>query len=151
MFTIGDQNKKEAVALVSQDDAKFLASQTGSDSSIRIWGVGGLKSATVSQIKPTVVDDLPHFAFAGNYGGPIDVVKRKEVESDETLLRTGDLMMLRPRVAVHLDLNTELSQKLKSGQAGLVHFRGRNQSLGSYLADRSSKWFRANVTNYHGL
>ena len=151
LFTIGEQHQKEAIALITQEDAKFLASQIGCQSTLKIWGVAGLRKARLSEIKPRVVDDLPHFAFAGAYGGPVDVVRRDEVEEDNSLLRPGELMMVSARVPVHMDLGKELSQELRSGQTGLVHFRGRHQSLGGYVVDKSMKWLNQNINQYHGL
>ncbi len=151
LLSIGEQGSKEAVALITQQDAKFLAKQMGCDSTLRIWGVPGLRKAKLSDVKPRVVDDLPHFAFAGVYGGPVDVVRRSEVERKGSLLQPGDLMMVSARVPVHLELSLDLSNELKSGQSGLVHFRGRHQNLGSYLIDRSIAWLQNNINHYHGL
>ena len=153
LVTIGDAHKKEVIGLVSQDDARYLADKVGMEVDLRVWGIGPIHSVKFTEIEPKAVDDLPHLAFAGNYGGPIDVVERKHVEdsNEKWVSEDAELMMTQPRVPVRMQIAPDIGQQLKSGQTGLVHIRGRSQSVGSYLVDKSARWLQRNIKTFHGL
>ena len=151
LLAIGDDSRKEAIALLSQQDAKYIASISGSHADLRIWGQEKLLPASVDQIKPRSRDDLPHFAFAGIYDGPLDVLERKQVENSDTYDENDQLMLVHPRIPAKLALRPETSRQLRAGEVGLAHIRGRNQKLGGYLLDRTTRWLKMQITETHGL
>lgn len=151
LVTIGSLNEKEAVALVLQQDARHLVNLSSEDTALRIWGVDGSITAKIREIEPKAIDDLPHFAFAGTCGGPIDVVERSTLEDRRETLSRGDYMMLRPRVPVRFSIASADSLKLYSGQTGIVNIRGRNESLGQYLVHSAQRWLKDKIAIGHGL
>lgn len=152
LLSIGCEEQKEAIALVAQNQARHISKSIGQKADLRIWGQSKLKPASFESIVPRTRDDLPHFAFAGVYGGPLNVVQRNQIEShvSETVA-DNDLMLTQPRVQLRLSLDTETSSQLRAGQVGLVHLRGRSERLGGYLIDVTSRWIKTQVTESHGF
>ena len=154
LLSIGDPTNKEAIALVSQSDAHHLETAAGNDVQLRIWGRSDRANGTVREITPRVRTDLPHFAFAGMYGGPLTVVNRAEYQDTEdnpVPEDTSQLVLLESRIAMHIALDSETSEQLYSGQTGLAHLRMRTGSLGPYLIDRASEWISKRIQDNHGL
>ncbi|NND98783.1 MAG: HlyD family efflux transporter periplasmic adaptor subunit [Pirellulaceae bacterium] len=150
LLSIGDPSNKKAIALVSQDDARHLDTAAGETVELRVWGYSGNLTGKVREVTPRVRNDLPHFAFAGMYGGPLTVVNRAQYE-DADPEDTSQLVLLKPRFAMHIDLDHQTSEKLLSGQTGLAHLRMRSGALGSYLYLSVSNWIRARIQVTHGL
>ena len=152
LLTIGNESDKQAVALISQQDANMTTETFGSRADLRIWGQDQLLPATVDRITPRTHDDLPHFSFAGIYGGPLDVLNRAQMENTSIESQSGDqLMLAEPRVQAKLSLDSKTSLNLRAGEIGLVHIRGRSRSLGGYLLDQTSRWLQHQITRSHGL
>ena len=151
MLTIGSSHEKEAIALVSQKDAQHLSRLLGEESELRVWGIDGQIQASIREIEPKAIDDLPHFAFAGTCGGPIDVVERGTLDDRQDSLSNGDLVMLRPRVPVYFKIATIDSSRLYSGQTGVVNIRGRYESLGQFMFSSTQRWLKDNINIGHGL
>ncbi len=152
LCSIGTEECKEAIALVSQSDARHIANSENSQVDLRIWGRPQLKSAKLASLTPRARDDLPHFAFAGAYGGPLDVVQRNQVEQESaTSELEGELMLTEPRVQVWLELDPQTSLGLRAGETGLAHLRGRSSSMGDYLWEKSFRWLKNQIVESHGF
>ena len=159
LLSIADDNKKQAVVMIAQDDASHLANLQGASADVRIWGLGGIRSGTIADIHPGGQVSLPHFSFAGMFGGPLDVANRSQMmRTDEREQQTGsqakpddDLMLIEARVKAEITFDTETSQRLHAGQTGLAHLRGRSGNLGGYLVNVVRRWFNDRVTLGHGI
>ena len=154
LLSVGNPTSKEAIALVSQSDAGHLEFAANTEVQLRIWGTSDRPTGKVREITPRVRTDLPHFAFAGMYGGPLTVVNRAQYQdSDDVPVEsdTSQLVLLEPRIAMHIELDAGTSKTLFSGQTGVVHLRLRTGALGPYLMNRTSKWFSSRIQSTHGL
>ena len=150
LVRIGDDSRKAAIVLMSQHDATHLSRIPGVPVDVRIWGQGRLESARIHSVNPSHSDDLPHFAFAGIYGGPLEVARRSQLE-ETTDTSPEDLMLIDSRVQMHLAFDEETSQRLRSGQTGMVHVRARSESMGGFLANRFHRWLGRQIKLNHGL
>lgn len=143
-----------AVAMLSQNKADYLNSINHSWVQLKIWGLPGSLSAGEFRVDPHSQDDLPHFAFAGSYGGPLDVVERANVEQldpEQQQLNASQFKLVSPHVRIQIQLDEKDATRLRSGQTGLACFRGRNQSFGQYVWDGISRWFRNKIEYSHGI
>ena len=60
VLSIGRCDSKEAIALVSQGDDRYLRGSLGRNVSLRVWGNDSLESGVVRKINPRVTAELPH-------------------------------------------------------------------------------------------
>jgi len=153
LLSIGNDQTKSAVALIAQNDAKFLADLDHQTVDVRVWGHDRIEQANVVDINPQGQDDLPHFAFAGMYGGPLDVANRQQLEDrdDPAESEIDNLMLISSRVKARVRFNPESSQRLHPGQTGVLHLRGRHGSLGDYLSQGFRRWISRNLKLNHGI
>jgi putative peptide zinc metalloprotease protein len=151
LLSIGDPTRKEAITLIAQSDGEHLADSIGANVQLKLWGQAGVLNGTVRQITPRVRTDLPHFAFAGMYGGPLTVVDRTEYTDEQATPDTSQLVLLQPRYAMHIQLEPETAAALRSGQTGVAHLRTRKGRIGNYLWQQAQTWFRTRVQETHGF
>ncbi|TWU04721.1 HlyD family efflux transporter periplasmic adaptor subunit [Stieleria varia] len=162
LLHMGHPDHKEAIALVSQDDGQSLTGVVDKEVQIRIWGQDDLSRGMIRKITPRVQNDLPHFAFAGAYGGPLAVVDRGQFEETRSHATVGEgakrqgkpsaeLLLLEPRYAMHVTLPAKESCRVRSGQTGLVHMRQRQESLGSYVWRHLLRWISVRIDSTHGI
>ncbi len=151
LLGIGDESRKSAVVLIAQEDAPYLNTIEGRDVMVRIWGHDQVEQGDVNVINPRSQNDVPHFAFAGMYGGPLNVADRKQMDDRVDELADRDLILINSRIQANISFDNDTSQRLYAGQTGLVHVRGRSESLGSYMINGFQRWFRRNLTLSHGI
>lgn len=153
LLSIGDEQKKSGVALIAQSDARFLAGIHGKQVDVRVWGHSGVEKGQIVDVNPQGQDQLPHFAFAGAYGGPLNVANRQQLEEDPRQIENelDNMMLISRRVKARVHFDSETSQRLHSGQAGLIHLRGRSEKLGGYLFGGLRRWFGHNLKTNHGI
>ncbi|QDT11194.1 HlyD family efflux transporter periplasmic adaptor subunit [Planctomycetes bacterium K23_9] len=151
LFTVGSEQQKEAVALVSQSDARFLTNTNGQAVKLKIWGHGETLSGKVSKITPRVQNDLPHFSFAGMYGGPLTVVDRSQYTDAVATPDTSQLVLLQPRYAMHIDIDEATASRLRSGQTGVAYLRTRTGRLGPYVWEQAKSWVGNRLQETHGF
>ena len=151
LLSIGDPEQKEAVALVAQQHVADLQDNLGQSVTLRIWGSSELAKATLDVVDPKTSDEVTHFAFAGIYGGPLDVFNRSEIEESNDRTEKEHLMLVRPRLNVRMKLDSEVSRQLMAGQTGLMHLRGRDTNLKNYVFDYAGRWLKDHITLTHGL
>ena len=122
---------------------------------MRIWGESQLSPGKIREISPRQQTQPPHFAFAGMYGGPLAVVERAQYEEAERENvdpeDASQLSLLEPRLAVRIGMDPVICSQLRSGQCGIVYLRMRETSIGSYLYENISDWFKGQVQVSHGL
>ena len=153
LLSIGNDDKKSGVALIPQDNAKHLGDIRGKQVDVRLWGKSGIEQAEVLDVNPRGQDDLPHFSFAGMYGGPLEVANRRQLEKsgDPNEDESENLMLINARVKARLRFDAAASERLHSGQTGLIHLRSRSGNLGRYLFNGLRRWFSRNMNMNHGI
>lgn len=157
LFSMGNPDEKQAIALVHQADGHALEYVLGAPTSVRVWGYPKLITGTIEKVSPRVRNQLPHFAFAGMYGGPLEVVDRRHYEEASAEPTVGsepdlsEILLLESRYAMQVELPRSASRRLFSGQTGLMHLRAREQSLGTYAILGAIRWFSQRVQTTHGL
>lgn len=150
LLSIGNESHKGAIVLISQDDVRHLSKITNRPVDVRIWGRAAVEEAVLTSVDPRGQHDLPHFAFAGMYGGPLNVASRSQLE-DSSEATEDNLMLIDSRVKARLLFDPSTSQRLQSGQTGIVHLRGRSEKLGGYLVNQFRRWIGRNIISSHGL
>lgn len=154
LLSMGASETKEAIVLVSQNETQYLADVLGKPVQLRIWGHQTIENGTVTEVNPKSRDDVPHFSFAGMYGGPLEVIDRSQVDSPKDSDAISDeepLKLVDSRIRVDVGLDSAASQRLKAGQTGIVHFRNRDETLGHYVYHNGLRWLRERVRVSHGL
>ncbi|MGB7346664.1 MAG: efflux RND transporter periplasmic adaptor subunit [Pirellulaceae bacterium] len=151
LLAVGDPDHKEAIALVSQDDARFLEGIAGQNVQLKVWGESKELVGRIREVTPRVRSDLPHFSFAGMYGGPLTVVDRSQYTDARETPDTSQLILLQPRYAMRIDLDQDIAAQLRAGQTGVAHLRTRTGNLGSYLWQNARSWIENQVQETHGL
>ncbi|MCA9168520.1 MAG: efflux RND transporter periplasmic adaptor subunit, partial [Planctomycetales bacterium] len=91
VLSIATEEEKEVVALVTQRDAQYLSAAVGRPVDIRIRGSLVKGHGTVRSVEPRLQNEVPHYAFAGTYGGPLDVIRRQGTDNEQD---AGEAWML---------------------------------------------------------
>ena len=154
LLSVGKPNHKEAIALIDQNDARHLTGAVNESVQLRIWGDSGPASGTVREVTPRVRTDVPHFAFAGLYGGPLTVANRSQYQDadDQPLASdTSQLVLLEPRIAMHIALDADTSERFRSGQTGQVYLRLRTGPIGPYFLQQTKTWLKSQIQTTHGI
>lgn len=181
VLSIGTVGSNRAIAMVAQDDAVWLrSSEQTKRALIRVWGNEELIRGDIVDISPRATDRVPHFAFASNYGGPLAVVDRQQVESriaagSSAMQRKADKIrssrtnalvhfashqhgtqteetkLVQQYVPVVVELSERLQKNYRTGQTGIMKVAGREVSLGDYVYQNVSRWVRSKIQLTHGL
>jgi putative peptide zinc metalloprotease protein len=157
ILSIGKQGEMQGIALARQQDVQWLRDHEDSHVYLKIWGRSESQfvDGEINVIDPRARDDVPHDAFAASNGGPLAVVPREQVESAGQQSNPNDgedeLMLTQPRVPIEIKLSASDAQTLWAGQTGLMYLRGREESLGGYLAANFMRFIRHNNYRTHGL
>lgn len=157
LLSIGKHGEVHGIALARQQDVQWLRDHEDGRVYLKIWGRSESQfvDGEIYQIDPRARDDMPHDAFAASNGGPLAVVAREQVESVNHQAKTeedeADLMLTQPRVPVEIRLSASDVETLWAGQTGLMYLRGREESLGGYLASNFMRFIRHNNYRTHGL
>ncbi len=181
LLSIGNSGSKHAVAMVAQHDAVWLRQRGElQNATIRLWGAQEEFVGKITEISPRATDRVPHFAFASNFGGPLTVVDRQHVDAkieqgasamrrksanrqrsrstslvhfaDQTQGQdSNDSKLVQQYVAVIVQLPATEAAKLRTGQAGAMSVSCREDSLGSYVYQKTKRWIRSKIQLTHGL
>lgn len=149
LFEVASPQQKELIALLSQADFKQLENSKIRAVKYRIEGEEAIREANLKKLLPRSTDSVPHFAFAAINGGPIDVVRRSEIEKSKE--QDTELMFISPRLETRIELDQLASSRLYQGQPGIVYFKYLDRSLGEYLVSKTAYWIRKQITKSHGL
>ncbi len=128
---------KQLVASVSQDNIGALQNDPQKEVMIDMSFSGlGTFVSTVTDISPTATTRLAHFSLGAPFGGSLDV-KRAASGSGET-----DYELFLPHISVDVALPADLQQRARSGQHGLIRYRGLELPPAVHLWQWMTKWFR---------
>jgi putative peptide zinc metalloprotease protein len=98
LLSIVRPGQVRAVALVHQEDARWLRDVQPALSWISLWGTGGRRlECRLERLHPRAGYDVPHAALASSIGGPVAVVNRQQTETgrerqSDSLLASGSGM-----------------------------------------------------------
>jgi len=157
ILSIGKQGEVHGIALARQQDVQWLRNHDNGHVYLKIWGrsESNFVDGEIKQIDPRARDDAPHKAFAASNGGPLAVVSRGQTEAgaeqSEVREEEDDMMLTQPRVPVEIRLSASDAETLWAGQTGQMYLRGREESLGGYLAANVMRFIRHNNYRTHGL
>ncbi len=162
LISIAQGNDKKAIALVNQNDARYLMASLSRNVFIDLWGsIHGSIRGRLVEIDPRARDELPHEAFSSAHGGPLAVLPRAmETEPQRTSLpahaiatsqRNSPWKLARPHVLVRIDLPSTDGASLRAGQSGTAYIAARKESLGPFLLARASQWFSDKIQRTHGF
>jgi putative peptide zinc metalloprotease protein len=154
LLSIGDPEQLQVIAMADQDDVQWLEKRKMDNVKLLIWGRSNdsLIDGQMVSMEPRVRDDLPHPAFAAANGGPLSVVPRQEVGDDGGVVADDDQWVLvEPKVAIQIGLGDSEKSELLAGQLGVMMVHGRDENLGSYLANQIIRFVRHNNLRTHGL
>ena len=154
VLSIGDPDKIHGIALARQEDIGWLKGKEGTNVELFLWGrhTNEIIGGTVKRVNPRARDDLPHPAFSASNGGPLSVVPREQVEAGEEMpTEEGEWMLTQPRVPIEIAFSEKDQLALMAGQEGRMFIRGRNENMGSYLANQLIRFVRNNNYRTHGL
>ncbi|MEM7561089.1 MAG: HlyD family secretion protein, partial [Planctomycetota bacterium] len=152
LFYVADEADMQATAMLSQNDLVYLQSPLGKDVEVTIWGHGSVRGK-IDRVSPSSTDTLPHFALAGNCGGPLAVQDRvqSDGQQDETEFEKDNWKLAQPRMQVNISLAASDAVKLHAGQTGVLLARGRSASLQDFLSQQLWSWVAARIEHTHGL
>lgn len=151
VMAIGDEQSKEAIGMIPQQDAEHLPACLASKLQLRVWGNPVSLEGILSEISPRSRDDLPHFSFAGVYGGPLEVLNREATEDQKNLAESDAMKLVESRIQVVVQLGKETSRGVRAGQVGQLFLRGRAETLGTFVVTGLTRWVKKKTTLNHGL
>ncbi len=152
ILSIGNPGDMHAIGLAEQTDVDWILENPDADVELQLWGryESDLIPGKISKVNPRARDDLPNEAFAATSGGPLAVVPRNQVES-ENEEADGELMLTNPRVKLEVALQPEDRKHLLAGQSGILMIRNRNENMGRYLISGFKRFVNENNFRTHGL
>ncbi|MFK7769219.1 MAG: HlyD family efflux transporter periplasmic adaptor subunit [Mariniblastus sp.] len=140
LLTIAQQQTKEVVVSIDQRDLESIKGNEGNYLRVAIPGATLFKSKMI-RVNPRASTTPTHPSLCAQAGGPLTVrpAAGKE-DSDEAAVE-----LLTPRFNVVLELESELSSSLRSGQRGRAFFSTCQQSLGSYFYLAAADWLENKI------
>jgi putative peptide zinc metalloprotease protein len=130
IIRIGDEQKKEVVASVSQSELDSFSQFIGCHVRIQVSGRDPF-SATLSRVSPRATTLLPHPALAAINGGPLAVMRpdRKSNQANDG----GEVQLINPRFRATLPLNEQQSTALRAGRRARISLSAETSPLGARL------------------
>ncbi len=151
LLTIGDPQRKKAIALIRPEDSAAARSAEEQSVGLRLFGQWGKAiTGTVARVSARATPTITHEAFSAAYGGDLPVVQRNN-QSRNDVQTKSTWELTEPRVEVEIRLDPETSAALFAGQRGQIRFEGPARSLGSYLVQVAFSWTRDHTRYNHGL
>ena len=152
ILSIGKLGEIQAIALTRQTDIEWVEKNPDAEIELLVWGrhQNDLIKGQIHLINPRARDDLPHEAFSASAGGPLAVVPRSQVSSEQGESE-DEMVLTEPRVEVEIKLSDDFRTQLVPGQTGQMIVRGRDENMGEYLKHNLVRFIRENNFRTHGL
>lgn len=133
LLSVGEEDRKELLASVAQDDVDRFGAALGRSVTARIWGRAGLiRDAKLASLSPKASCELPSDALSARAGGPL-AVKPREAEGHPTADALQQYDLLAPRFEARLPLPPLEAAMLRAGELATVRLRWHYESIGSRL------------------
>ncbi len=142
LMTIADERRKQLRVSIAQDDIQRF--QSSERKPIRVRLVGSPLDAfttELDEIEPRASSEIPHAALAAPGGGSLPV-KSKSTSAGSSTGDSDHWELLAPRFLATINLNSQRSLALKTGQTGSVTFRDGRESIGEHLYRAAQRWLR---------
>lgn len=141
MLAIGDEQKKELVVSVGQEEINSLLPLIGEPAICRI-GSRAKRPGVLQRLDPRASLELPHPAMSSSIGGPLAVTEQGDSQ------RTGP-QLTEPRFRGIVSLSPAMSHDLGAGEQGYVLIGHRSESIGEFLWLRSIRWLELLIEPPH--
>jgi putative peptide zinc metalloprotease protein len=141
---IGNEEAKELVVAVPQDDVDPFTSHVGRSVGVRVWGGRDeVFNSVLSKVDPRAVVDCPHPGLSAEAGGPMPVKARTPAENDAD--QTTRWQLLTPIFTGQVLLSPSQSAGLHSGQLSTVSFQSAMESRWRRLNRWASHWVERQI------
>jgi putative peptide zinc metalloprotease protein len=140
LLSIAQRQTKEMVVSIDQRDLESIKGNEGEDLRVTLPGLPVFHSKLV-RVEPKASETPSHPSLCANAGGPLNV--RPASSTDDS--NQPKFELLSPRFNVVLELDSEISKQLSSGQRGRAFFSTCEQSLGSYCYLAASDWLETKI------
>ncbi len=141
LLSIAQRQTKEVVVSIDQRDLESIKGNEGEFLRVALPGLNVFASKLV-RVEPKASETPTHPSLCAHAGGPLDVrpASAASEQSDQPKFE-----LLSPRFNVVLELESETSKELSSGQRGRAFFSTCEQSLGSYFYLAASDWLESKI------
>lgn len=140
LLSIAQRQIKEVVVSIDQRDFESLKGNEGTKIRVAMPGTPVFES-TLVRVNPRASEKPTHVALCANAGGPLDV----RPISAENPSSNPSVELLSPRFDAYLELDTNSSRRLQSGQRGRAFFLSQDQSLGNYCFLAVQDWLENKI------
>ena len=123
MMRVVNPQVKEVVATVHQNDVSIARKAVGQYVAISDIRRRNFR-ARIANVNPRASNTLADVSLAALYGGPLNVQRSRDGDSDESALR-----LLEPHFQMRADVEPEQASDLLTGTRVSVHLGHRSQSL----------------------
>ena len=142
LLNLAEEKTKEIVVAIDQQDWESLNGQAGAKMKVAMRSLP-IFSAAIARMDGRATDVPAHPSLCANVGGPLPTKPNSKPSDDQS--GSPEYLLLSPHFNVDLDLDPELSEKLKSGQRGMAFFTTKQQSLGGYLFVEIENWLKNKI------
>ena len=144
IVVIGNEEHKEVILAVAQNDISSFVSQRGQAVKVRVTGdEDGAFTARLTKIDPRASTKPPHAALGADAGGPLPVTPKHD-SSDS---KKPENELLTPCFSGTVLLSEPQSLHLRTGQRVTVLFRSAEQSWAGSLVMRVRQWIDDRLAN----
>ena len=140
LLTIAQRDTKEVIVSIDQRDLESIKGNEGEMLRVALPGVPVFESKLV-RMDPRATEKPTHPSLCAQAGGPLVVRPASSGSSSGE----PSFELLSPRFNIVLELDSNSSQQLHSGQRGRAFFSTREQSLGSYFYLAAADWLETKI------
>lgn len=138
------KQRKEVSISICQDDLPSLNRQVGQPVKLLLAGHRTI-SAKLDSIQPQASKNLIAESLSSTNGGPLSVKAANEDDGSDFHKKRERFVLAVPRITATVRIPDNLSDQLHLGQTGIVYFRSKKQSLGSYLYLGFHRYLRSKI------
>jgi len=140
---VGDEDAKELVVAVAQDDLESFHAQLGSAVTVRILGIGGEQLTwDLTSIDPLAGLSVPHAALSSRARGPLPVKMKLSNTNQDNADSAEHDELLRPCFKASVRIPAGDSVRLRAGQKATIGFASPVESSGGRMARQIGEWIR---------
>jgi len=144
VVVIGDEEHKEIILAVAQDEIRSFMAQRNRPVTIRISGdESNPLTACLTEIEPRASKESPHPALGADTGGALPVRTKRESSSSKSV----ENELLDSYFTGTIELTPSQSLKLYSGQRATIVFGSAEQSWAGQLLKSVCKWVNARLAS----
>jgi putative peptide zinc metalloprotease protein len=138
---VGDEDAKELIVALAQDDLESFRAELGAPVSVRIQGLGGERmSWELARIDPQAGLTPPHAALSSRVQGPLMVKMRLSNSSQGNTDLAEHDELLRPCFKATVRIPAGESRRLHAGQKATINFSSQAESSGAQLKRKIRSW-----------